>query len=91
MDALSFFRKASYTDGLKMILERAVQEGDTFICESAASALGVEISNETWMKTGQAALEAGKLRFALKAFQHASDEEMVARVNELIRDNGFGV
>ncbi|MBI4774588.1 MAG: hypothetical protein HY788_10470 [Deltaproteobacteria bacterium] len=91
MDALNFFRKASHTDGLEAILGRAVQEGDAFICQSAASALGIEVSNETWKKTGQAALNSGKLMFALKAFKRASDDEMVQKVNELIRDNGFGV
>ena len=91
MDALTLFRKASQADGLKTILDRAVVEGDTFICESAASALGIDVTNETWLKTGQAALNAGKLLFALKAFNHASDPEMVEKVSALIRDNGFGV
>ena len=91
MDALNLFRKASQAEGLKAILDRAVDEGDTFICASAASALGIDVSNETWSKTGQAALDAGKLMFALKAFKNASDEEMVEKVSERIRDNGLGI
>ncbi len=83
-DAMEFFAKADYREGLERILDQSVEEGDAFAAKSAGRRLGRVLSREQWARLGNGALERGKYRFALEAFTEAGEEEKREHVRRII-------
>jgi tetratricopeptide (TPR) repeat protein len=79
-DAVEFFGRACYKEGLRRIYQIATEEGDLFLLSRAAEFLQEQISPEDWRKLGKKALEKGKYLFALKCFEKIGDREGIADV-----------
>ena len=89
-DAIDFYQKANYVEGLERIKGMALLSGDVMILQQVLKSLKQAIPDETWSAMGQRALELKKYVFALYAFEKGNNEAMVGRIKEIIKseDNG---
>jgi len=74
-DALDFFEKAHFEEGIRKIRLLGLNEGDVFIFKKASKMLKIENSRDDWNRVGEKALELGKFRYAAIAFEEAGNEE----------------
>ncbi|MEM4243210.1 MAG: hypothetical protein QXP44_00215 [Candidatus Bathyarchaeia archaeon] len=84
-DAIDFFKRANWREGLLQVREQAVREGDVFLVRRLSKALGEETEAATWRRVGEEARRLGKLEFALEAFRLAQDRKAMDQIYELIR------
>jgi hypothetical protein len=82
-DALEFFKKGGMADELEKLKDYAVETGDAFLL----GRLG-QHEPEDWRRLGERALVLGKLHFARRAFEIASDDDKTALVAGLIAGQG---
>jgi len=87
-DAIEFFQKAAYREGLEKILEIAVESGDVMDFQQVLKALGREATDEEWNRIGQRAMALKKYAFALQAFEKSRNEQEMARLKEKISTEG---
>jgi hypothetical protein len=66
-EAIAFFAKAGARDRLLALLEQATGEGDAFMVRELERALGEEVTSDRWRAVAEAAVAAGKDRFAAQA------------------------
>lgn len=85
-DALDFFEKADFEEGLKKIQRVSLEEGDVFVFKRVNKILGMEILDEQWNEIGNRALELGKSLYAALAFEAAGNSE---RAKEVRREGGI--
>ncbi|HID07793.1 MAG TPA: hypothetical protein EYP10_11680 [Armatimonadetes bacterium] len=85
-DAVEFFGRAHYKEGLFELKELALREGDYFLMSQVSEFLGEELEAEEWKRLGQRALERGKFHFAQKAFGRAGDAEGLKLAQEKIQE-----
>jgi len=74
-DAVDFFRKAGHEPGLKSVLERAVDEGDSFLVGKIEKALGAPLAKEVWQRVADRAAALGKDGFAAQAAGRVAEIE----------------
>ncbi|MBW1974308.1 MAG: hypothetical protein JRI45_01880 [Deltaproteobacteria bacterium] len=79
-DALEFFGKAGYEEGLRHILEMAREEGDYFIADAALRFLKEDWSSEGWLELAKRAEELQKFVFASQAYKRAGAGDDAARL-----------
>jgi hypothetical protein len=79
---LEYFRVAGDDAGITKIESLAWNEGDSFLL-GAVERLGRKVEEDVWNRTGERALELGKLRFAKAAFARTKNEAMLSKVNQL--------
>jgi len=84
-DAIDFYQKANYVQGLEKIKGIAELSGDVMILQQVLKPLKQSVSDEVWKAIGERALEFKKYLFALRAFEKSNNTDMVARVNEIIK------
>jgi len=87
-DAIEFFQKAAYREGLEKIQEIAVESGDVMDFQQVLKALGREATDEEWNRIGQRAMALKKYTFALQAFEKSRNEQEMARLKEKISTEG---
>ena len=87
-DAIEFFQKAAYREGLEKVLEMAVESGDVMDFQQILKALGREATDEEWNRIGQRAMALKKYTFALQAFEKSRNEQEMARLKEKISTEG---
>jgi tetratricopeptide (TPR) repeat protein len=87
-DAIEFFQKAAYREGLEEILEMAVESGDVMDFQQVLKALGREATDEEWNHIGQRALALEKYTFAFQAFERSRNEKEIERLKEIISAKG---
>jgi len=87
-DAIEFFQKAAYREGLEKVLEMAVESGDVMDFQQILKALGREATDEEWNRIGQRALALKKYAFALQAFERSRNEKEMERLKEKISAEG---
>lgn len=85
-DAVEFFGRAHYKEGLFELKELALREGDYFLMSQVSEFLGEELEAEEWKRLGHRALEAGKFHFAQKAFGQAGDAEGLRLAQEKVQE-----
>jgi hypothetical protein len=76
-DALDFYARAKFTDGLQKIKNTANERGDVMLFGSAAKALNIELTTTDWENIGQIALDLKKYLFARHALEKANNEELL--------------
>ena len=81
-DAIEFFQKAAYREGLEKILEIAVESGDVMDFQQVLKALGREATDEEWNRIGQRAMALKKYTFALQAFEKSRNEQEIERLKK---------
>jgi hypothetical protein len=78
LDALNFFTEARSAEHLERMLAQAREEGDAFLADQTARALGREIAPEQWAEIAGRAEELGKHAFARTARRRAGLEQAEA-------------
>ena len=71
LDALNFFTEARSIPSLEQMHRQAREEGDAFLVEQTARALGRELSPEEWAAIAETARKLGKEAFARTALRKA--------------------
>lgn len=80
-DAVDFYEKANYGEGLQEIANLAVEEGDLFLYKRVYRILGIEqISPDIANEIGLKAQDLGKYFFARKAFEIAGNQDMLNKL-----------
>lgn len=74
-DAVDFFRKAGHEPGLRSVLERALDEGDSFLVGKIEKALGAPLAQEVWQRVADRAAALGKDGFAAQAAGRVAEIE----------------
>ena len=74
LDALDFLHLAGDTEGLAMLRREAVQAGDTFLLRAIAGVTGQAPRRDEWQALAEAAVGAGKERYAADARRQAQRE-----------------
>jgi len=83
-DAVDFYEKAGYTQGLEKIREDAIRDGDTMAYQHVLRALRREASPEEWDRIGRRAFELRKWNFALYAFEKGGNTDLFNKTREII-------
>ena len=83
-DAIDFFERAEYAEGLVELKDHCISEGDYFLFSRLVRILGGSPSADEWMRLGDNALALSKLLFARSAYKKAESPEKVAQVESLI-------
>jgi hypothetical protein len=89
-DAIDFYQKANYVQGLEKIKGIAEQSGDVMLLQQVLKPLRQTIAERTWNEIGERALEQKKYTFALYAFEKANNDTMAGRVKEIIKSEDEG-
>ena len=89
-DAIDFYQKANYVQGLEKIKGIAELSGDVMLLQQVLKSLKQTITEETWTAIGQRALEFKKYLFALYAFEKGNNNSMVGRIKEIIKSEDDG-
>lgn len=76
-DALDFYAKAGHQAGMQKIKDLALANGDTFIFQSAAKALGHELRDEDWEDIARRAIDLKKYLFARHALEKTNKAELL--------------
>ena len=87
--AMMFYERSGSKDRLEKVLQKAIEDGDTFLVEWVFKVKPDLISGTTWSRTGDAAMRAKKFTFARDAFQRAGDETKVLEAKKGI-DQALG-
>ena len=74
-EAIDFLVKAEDEEGLRRLGEEAITQGDPFLLQSTARALGEEPDRETWSRCAEAAQQLGKDRYAETARRNGARGE----------------
>jgi hypothetical protein len=83
-DALDFFEKAQDREGIKLIRERSIKEGDPFLLQQTSKLLQEKIDPENWRQVGAKAQAEGRLQQALAAFKAIADENKIQEIQSLM-------
>ncbi len=83
-DALDFFSKAEHTEGLEMLKEAVVQQGDAFLFNRCLVALGIDDAGSQWCEVADRALTLGKLQFAREGYRRCGDRKSMEKVDRMI-------
>ncbi|MGZ3596384.1 MAG: hypothetical protein ACXWMS_00765 [Syntrophales bacterium] len=89
-DAIDFYQKANYIQGLETIKSMAQQSGDVMLLQQVLKPLRQTIPEETWNAMGERALELKKYLFALYAFEKVNNNAMAGRIKEIIKSEDGG-
>ena len=84
-DAIDFYQKANYVQGLEKIKGMAELSGDAMLLQQVMRPLKQSVSDESWNAIGERALELKKYLFALHAFEKSNNINMVGRIKEIIK------
>ena len=76
-DALDFYAKAGHQAGMQRIKDLALANGDTFIFQGAAKALGHELRDDDWENIARRAIELKKYLFARHALEKTNKAELL--------------
>jgi len=89
-DAIDFYQKANYVQGLEKIKGMAELSGDVMLLQQVLKPLRQTIPEETWNAIGQRALEFKKHLFALYAFEKGNNDTIAGRIKEIIKSEDDG-
>ncbi|MGV8056507.1 MAG: hypothetical protein AB2L12_00500 [Smithellaceae bacterium] len=83
-DALDFYQKANFTDGLQNIKNAALESGDVMLFQRTAKALNLELKTTDWENIGQTALRLKKYLFARHALEKANNAELLNSLKNIM-------
>lgn len=88
-DALDFYQKANFTEGLQKIKNTALESGDVMLFGRAAKILNLELTPADWENIGKIALNLKKYLFARHALEKANNEELLNSVKQFLQAEGY--
>ena len=83
-DAIDFFEKAGYEEGLKKIKELAIESGDLFLYRRCCRALNTGEEKGEMKELAENAKEAGKLMFASQAYSALGEKEKAEALKKIL-------
>ena len=83
-DAIAFFDKAGYEEGLQLLRQTARADGDVFLLRRILKCLDLEAEPEEWNELADRALELGKLQFAREGYRMANNRKALDRIEDQI-------
>ncbi len=83
-DAIDFFEKSNYQDGLKNIKEIAIETGDLFLYRRCCKALKLAEEREELQRLAENAKDSGKLMFASQAYTALGDREKAEALKSIL-------
>lgn len=84
-DALDFYAKAAHTEGLEKIRQITFENGDVFLFQRAAKALGVEPAPSDWQAIAGRAIEHQHFSFARHALEKINDTEGIKELAGMMK------
>ena len=84
-DALDFYQKANFTEGLQKIKNTALESGDVMLFGRAAKTLNLDLKPADWENIGQIALSLKKYLFAQHAIEKAGNEELLSSLKQILQ------
>jgi len=84
-DALDFFQKSNYTEGIQEIKNIALESGDVMLFQRSAKAMNLELSPLDWENVGKKAMELKKYFFARHALEKANNEEILNSLANIMK------
>ncbi len=85
-DAMDFYKKAKYFDGIEDIKNISFDSGDVMIFERAMKILNKEPSPDQWEKIGQKAISLKKYYFAKYALEKTGKQEEVNSLLKIMKE-----
>ncbi|MBP7341673.1 MAG: hypothetical protein PHG54_11050 [Smithellaceae bacterium] len=76
-DALDFYARAAHRAGLEKIKALALEQGDAFLFQGAAKALGISLAAADWEAVAGRAADLGKYFFARRALEKTNSTELI--------------
>jgi tetratricopeptide (TPR) repeat protein len=86
LEALEFFEAARDREGLELLKEKGLEEGDPFLYRQACKLLKINPNPADWQKIGEKARAAGRYQQALAAFKATSDDVRIKELESLINE-----
>ena len=84
-DALDFFQKSNYTEGIMELKNIALKSGDVMLFQRAAKAMNLELSPLDWENIGKKAIELKKYFFARHALEKANNEDILNSLTNIMK------
>ena len=84
-DALDFYQKATFPEGLQKIKNASLESGDVFLFQRAAKALNMEIKPADWESIARNALKFKKYLFARHASEKTNNEELLSSLKQIMQ------
>ena len=84
-DALDFYQKANFTEGLQKIKNAALKNGDTMLFQRAAKALNLELTPADWEIIAKTAIDLKKYFFARHALEKVNNEELLNSLEKIMQ------
>ena len=88
-DALDFYQKANYIEGIQKIKDAALESGDVMLFGRAAKTQKEELKPADWEKIGRIALNLKKYLFARHALKEANNEELLNSLKQILQAEGY--
>jgi len=85
-DALDFYNKAKYFNGIESIKEMSFDSGDVMIFERAMKILSKEPSPAQWEKIGQKAISLKKYYFAKYVLEKTGKQEEINSLLKIMKE-----
>jgi tetratricopeptide (TPR) repeat protein len=83
-DALDFYQKAGFIDGMQKIKNDAQTSGDVMLFLRAAKMLNLELTPTDWENIGQKAMDLKKYFFARHALEKANNEVLLNSLKKIM-------
>jgi len=87
-DAFEFYRKLGDVKGVTAVKEACIREAEPDVLWQVEKSFPDLVSREDWITCGENAMGMGKYRCAAHAFQHARDDERLARAEAAFKVSG---
>jgi heme oxygenase len=84
-DAVDFYQKALYVQGLEKIRQISEAAGDVMLFQNVMKALGLIVAGEEWDRMGRRASDLGKYAFAMFAFEKSGNNAMLEETKEMLK------
>ena len=83
-DALDFYQKATFTEGLQKIKDVAMESGDVMLFQRTAKALNLEPTPADWESIAQTAINLKKYLFAQHALEKVNNGELLNSLKKIM-------
>lgn len=84
-DAIDFYQKANFTEGLQKIKDAALENGDVMLFVQAAKALNLELKPAEWENIGRIAMGLKKYFFARHALEKSNNEKLLSSLRQILQ------
>ena len=86
-EASEFFHKASYSEGLVRLKEKAKQEGDSFLFAAISRQMDQKDKDpKGWEEVGTQAMGQKKYSHAIRAFRETDNKEALKKAEEALKE-----